>query len=419
MRLVSLLVLLLSAPLAHAQGLVGLTSCCPNEVVTVSASGDTTTVAAIGGSGDAFIATVGSVVIDADGGRAFLVRNGVFASVDLTTGAVSEGGDAGEIIQLAGFDTGRGVLYAFATRRDTLQTSRDVRLRNYAVAYDPLAQDTTHLAQVGEYLILDNVPQGGDLFSTVTGPAVASSDALYTIRNGRLLEVDLATGALNEGAGDLSLPEVSGTDGTWLYRTEREETGPDTLRTYTGRLLRQPLAGGPDAAADTVAVLGVATVDAGTGAIDGDVFLASLGMAFYDEGGDRLLLNRNGMLLEVDLSTTQTREIAPAGRIRYVPAPASAVVAVDGGPGASSLSLGAAPNPSRGAVGLAFALVEPAEAEVAVYDALGREVAVLHEGALSAGTHLLVWDGEAAPGAYVVRATMAGETVSVPVTIVE
>lgn len=418
MRLAALLlVTLLFASGASAQTLVGLTSCCPNEVVTITA-GDTTTVASIGGSGDAFIATVGSLVLDADGGRAFLVRNGQFAAIDLATGAVEEQAEAGTITQLAGFDAGRGLLYAFATARDTLQTRDDVLFQNYVVAYDPATRDTVRLAKVGEYLILNNVPQGGDTFATVTGPAVASSDALYTIRNGRLVAVDLGTGVVTEGSTDLPLPEVTGTAGTWLYRTEREVvTNPDTSRTFTARLLRQPLAGGPDAPADTVAVFGTALVDT-SGAFVGDSFLASFGISFYDAAGDRILLNRNGQLVEVDLGTTQARVLGAAGRIRYVPGPAPAVVSVGGGPEAGRLALGAAPNPARGPVGLALTLGTPANVEVSVFDALGRHVALLHEGPLAAGTHTLAWDGDAAPGVYVVRATASGETVSLPVTVV-
>ncbi|MEM1055701.1 MAG: FlgD immunoglobulin-like domain containing protein [Bacteroidota bacterium] len=419
MRLASLLVLVTLVALpASAQNLVGLTNCCPNEVVTVSAEGDTTTVAAIGTGADLFIATVGSLVIDSDGGRGFFVRNGRIVVVDLATGAVTEQADAGEFVQLAGFDSGRDRLYALATRRDTLATASDIRFRNFLVAYDPVAQDTTHLVQVGEYTILDGLPQGGDTFATVSGPAVASANALHTIRNGRIVEVDLTTGTVTEGTELLGLPEVSGADETWLYRTEREVTQDGARQVYTGRLLRQPLAGGPDAPADTVGVIGRATIDSNSGGVEGDVFLASFGAAFYDRAGDRVLFNRSGRLVEVSLGTTQARDLAPVGRIRYVPGPqASAVVAVGSGPETVSVSLGIAPNPSAGLVGLALTLQESAEAEVAIFDALGRRVTTLHTGPLPAGTHAFAWDGDAAPGVYVVRAMAGGETTAVPLTL--
>lgn len=77
-------------------------------------------------------------------------------------------------------------------------------------------------------------------------------------------------------------------------------------------------------------------------------------------------------------------------------------------------ALSAYPNPS--ASGATVALVMPSEgtATVTVHDALGRRVAVLHEGPLSEGAHALELSGTAlAPGLYVVttRVTDAsGET---------
>jgi len=54
-------------------------------------------------------------------------------------------------------------------------------------------------------------------------------------------------------------------------------------------------------------------------------------------------------------------------------------------------------------------LATAAEARVAVYDALGREVARLHDGPLAGGTTDLSWaDAGAAPGVYVVRADIGG-----------
>ncbi|MEM6327064.1 MAG: T9SS type A sorting domain-containing protein [Bacteroidota bacterium] len=418
MRLAPLLAaLLLFAAPVYAQSLVGLTSCCPNEVVTISASGDTTTVAAIGTPSDLFIATVGSVVLDAAGDRAFLVRNGRFTSIDLATGDVTEQASAGEIVQLGGFDASRGVLYALASRNNRDQNEDTYQIRNYLVAYDPLTQDTTHLAQVGEYRFGGGFPEGGDTFSTVTGPAIASGTDLHTIRNGRLVRVDLTTGAITEGTEGLELPEVIGTDGTWLYRTEREMTGSPALRTYTARLLRQPLAGGTDAPADTVSVFGRATINGGSGAVEGDLYIASFGIVFFDAVGDRLLLNRNGRLVSFDLDTMAARDFGPIGRLRLVPMLTSSAVATAPSARESTLTLGAAPNPASGPVGLSLLMLRATEATVAVYDTRGRRVATLHTGPLAAGTHALAWGAEAAPGVYLVRAVADGETTTLPVTI--
>ena len=74
----------------------------------------------------------------------------------------------------------------------------------------------------------------------------------------------------------------------------------------------------------------------------------------------------------------------------------------------------AGPNPFRDGTRLALRLAHPADADVAVYDLLGRRVAVLYDGMLPAGRHLLGWDGTDAAGRalpagqYIVRAS-AGE----------
>lgn len=71
------------------------------------------------------------------------------------------------------------------------------------------------------------------------------------------------------------------------------------------------------------------------------------------------------------------------------------------------------PNPSRGASAFRVALPEAATVRVMAYDALGRAVATLHDGAFGVGVHRVgVEAGRLAPGVYVVRmeATGAGGT---------
>ncbi|MDX1548783.1 MAG: T9SS type A sorting domain-containing protein, partial [Rhodothermales bacterium] len=56
---------------------------------------------------------------------------------------------------------------------------------------------------------------------------------------------------------------------------------------------------------------------------------------------------------------------------------------------------------------------------VAVYDALGREVARLHEGPLAAGTHRLTFDAADLPsGTYLIRAGGGGAVQTRAVTLV-
>ncbi len=75
------------------------------------------------------------------------------------------------------------------------------------------------------------------------------------------------------------------------------------------------------------------------------------------------------------------------------------------------------PNPFRDAAAVTLTLAQPAEVTVAVYDVLGRRVAVLHDGPIAAGQYQFVLDGSALPaGVYVVRAEAGGALATRSVT---
>ena len=62
------------------------------------------------------------------------------------------------------------------------------------------------------------------------------------------------------------------------------------------------------------------------------------------------------------------------------------------------------PNPFRSAAQIAFTLPEPMPVRLTVYDALGREVAVLADGKYGPGRHTITFDaGEQASGLYLYR----------------
>ncbi len=81
---------------------------------------------------------------------------------------------------------------------------------------------------------------------------------------------------------------------------------------------------------------------------------------------------------------------------------------------ASGLSLDApAPNPVRGPVAFRFSLDRPTAVKLAVYDVLGREVAIVREGTHQAGTHETGFDAGALPsGVYIVRLTANGQVLT-------
>ena len=84
-------------------------------------------------------------------------------------------------------------------------------------------------------------------------------------------------------------------------------------------------------------------------------------------------------------------------------APGGAAWAVDG-------SVTASPNPFRQRTALSFSLPAAAHVRLAVYDALGREVALLRDETVEAGHHEAVFDGSSLPsGVYVWRLQADGE----------
>lgn len=78
-----------------------------------------------------------------------------------------------------------------------------------------------------------------------------------------------------------------------------------------------------------------------------------------------------------------------------------------------------APNPSRGDARVAYSLSAPGPARLAVLDVLGREVAVLADGAQAAGPTLAsLATARLAPGVYVLRLDAGGVVRTQPLTVV-
>ena len=92
-------------------------------------------------------------------------------------------------------------------------------------------------------------------------------------------------------------------------------------------------------------------------------------------------------------------------------------VASEARPEASALRLEASPNPSRGASVVTVARGAAGPVRVAVFDALGREVAVLHDGPAAEALGLRLDTSAWAPGVYVVRAVGRGEAASVRLVV--
>jgi hypothetical protein len=97
------------------------------------------------------------------------------------------------------------------------------------------------------------------------------------------------------------------------------------------------------------------------------------------------------------------------------------VTAENAAPSQSALTLGPVyPNPLRStrSASVTLTLGGPADVTVRVFDVLGREVAIVHDGPLGPGTHQVQFDARSFPaGMYLVRASTAGPTATQKVTV--
>jgi flagellar hook assembly protein FlgD len=63
-------------------------------------------------------------------------------------------------------------------------------------------------------------------------------------------------------------------------------------------------------------------------------------------------------------------------------------------------------------------LPEAADVRASVYDVLGRQVVVLHDGRLAAGTHRFAFDGASLPaGVYLVRVESGSDQLTERITL--
>jgi flagellar hook assembly protein FlgD len=94
----------------------------------------------------------------------------------------------------------------------------------------------------------------------------------------------------------------------------------------------------------------------------------------------------------------------------------TAVTDVKASPGRPMLLEAASPNPFSAATSIGYSLPEAGRSRLAVYDVLGRQVALLHDGAPGAGRHEVRWggrdhDGRALPaGTYFIRLEFNGRS---------
>ncbi|MDX1419636.1 MAG: FG-GAP-like repeat-containing protein [Rubricoccaceae bacterium] len=266
---------------------------------------------------------------------------------------------------------------------------------------------------------------GGFTFPARYGVAASASDVIYADVTGDGLG-DLVTLAVMRPAGFPSaLAVVPGRTGT--------QPAPVTVRTVSAG---GPILVGPDGGSFPFTVV---LTNQSTRTQTVQAWTAVTGPAQREP-----VLEPRTVTLPPAATVTQTLEqwipgVAPPGRYTYhvrVGTLGEAVVASDGFPfekaagamrdgaptggwtvtgwddaAATAAEAGVAlspvyPNPARGAARVALSLGAAQAVRVEAYDALGRRVAVLHEGQLAAGPHELTLDGSSLPaGVYVLRVT--------------
>ena len=112
-------------------------------------------------------------------------------------------------------------------------------------------------------------------------------------------------------------------------------------------------------------------------------------------------------------SGTFTTGACPAPRVTGIPSdsPAAAPVQANEASAVTTLdgyALASHPNPAAGASTITYTIPEAADVRVSVYDALGRQVAVLVDETRQAGTHTVAFDDASLPAGTYVYQIVAG-----------
>jgi hypothetical protein len=234
---------------------------------------------------------------------------------------------------------------------------------------------------------------------------VLNTPALY-LADGAVLEADavlLQEGGTLGGDGALTLPLTnSGTlapggvqqAGRFTLASDYAQAPEGALRLDLGGLT-------PGTEHDQLAVTGTAV-------LDGTVALGYLGGYVPTVGDTYTLVTAGaveGLFASVEPTTGLTVELDYTATA--VTATVLAVTANEPeaeAPPAGAVLRSVHPNPARTTVTVTFEVPTPGRVGLAVYDLLGREVAELVNGAVSAGRHDVVLDADGlANGVYLVR----------------
>lgn len=138
----------------------------------------------------------------------------------------------------------------------------------------------------------------------------------------------------------------------------------------------------------------------------------------YDLPNGNLLASTSAGIFEVTRAGALVSTKIEGGQFRFVSFAAGMPVASEAAAGAAALALSApAPNPAAGRTSVRLRVEAPQTLRVVVVDALGRTVAVLHDGPAAGTLTLGVDASRLAPGVYVIRATGASASAQVRLVV--
>ena len=419
---------------------VGLTKCCPNNLVQYNtATEEIEIIAEVGTAelvvndimeifdefgnvvgydttwvlvGDFFNAVVGGGVIDGQGESIYLLRNERIVNISLSNGLLVEQAPAEDVREIVGLEQETGRLFG-----------KTACCPNEIVAIDPFTGARSVIAEVGttENVLVDVIIEydengnevsrdslwelRGDFFSTVTGPSLPSADEgrVFFIRNEHLLLVETISGQLIEGPlmDEQRLLAYDEVKEALYFRTG---CCPNKLQKYSLG----------DRQLTTIAEIGTSS----------DRFPISLGMMVYDEVNEQFYLRRNDKLLIVSLAGEEViaenevlNELSIVGGLSH----ATTIGYEDEIDLENDLSaITANPNPFRNQINVTLTSRSKDEIRFEIYDILGRRLQMLYSGRLQVGQpqlfhfHTDDWPS----GTYFLRYTSSGysETKTVVLT---
>lgn len=152
----------------------------------------------------------------------------------------------------------------------------------------------------------------------------------------------------------------------------------------------------------------------------------TLDTEYVNSGGVSAVVSSMGVLPNGDMiigGNFTSVQGQPRGRLAKLFGEAPAVVSIEReeiGLTESIALMGNYPNPFNPSTIIRFQLSDVSETRLAIYDLLGREIAVLVDGVRAAGDHQVRFDaGSLASGIYLIRLEAAGQTLSRRMTLVK